>query len=154
MDILINFELLNTTMTTRFYFLKKISLSKRTVLKKFLQKIADVEKTKIKELSIIFCSDSYLLEINKTFLSHNYHTDIITFDLTEKNEIAKTAELYISVDRVRANSIEYQSSINNELHRVVFHGILHLCGYKDKSRIDIQKMREKENKYLNLYFKK
>ena len=110
------------------------------------------EGYKPKEISIIFCSDEYLLEINKQHLNHNYFTDIITFDLTPKNEKEITSELYISTDRVKHNAKDYNTTISNELHRVIFHGILHLCGFKDKSKKDTVLMRAKEQEYLSLYF--
>jgi rRNA maturation RNase YbeY len=92
------------------------------------------------------------LDINKQHLNHNYFTDIITFDLTPKGDKETTAELYISTDRVKHNAKDYNTTISNELHRVIFHGILHLCGYNDKSKKDIALMRAKEQEYLNLYF--
>jgi rRNA maturation RNase YbeY len=138
-------------MITRFHFLKKITLKNRKALKLFLIKLAKTESTKFSELNVIFCSDDYLLDINKKFLSHNYYTDIITFDLTTKSS-SKSGEIYISTDRIKQNSIDYQTSINNELHRVVFHGVLHLCGYTDKKKNEKMVMTQKENYYLKLYF--
>jgi rRNA maturation RNase YbeY len=90
-----------------------------------------------------------VLEINRTYLKHDYLTDIITFDLSEGPET--TAEVYISIDRVKENALHNKVSFKNELHRVVFHGALHLCGYIDKKREDIAKMRLKEDQYLALY---
>lgn len=139
-------------MKTRLFFQKKISIQNRDKLKTFLQKITKKENTRIKDLNIIFCSDEYLLEINRQYLKHDYNTDIITFEISnEKN--GKTAELYISVDSVFKNSIDYQSTKKNELHRVIFHGVLHLCGYNDKSKTEISIIRSKEDEYLNQYFK-
>lgn len=102
-------------------------------------------------LSYIFCSDSYLLVINQQYLEHDDYTDIITFDLSSSpKEIV--GEVYISIDRVKENAHELSVSFNTELHRVIFHGALHLCGYKDKSIKDASVMRFKEDKYLKLYF--
>lgn len=138
-------------MNTRLFFQKKTSLQNRSILKTFLNHIAQKENTKIKDLNIIFCSDEYLLDINRQYLKHDYKTDIITFEIS--NEVdGKTAELYISVDSVFKNSIDYQSTKKNEIHRVIFHGVLHLCGYKDKSKLDIALMRSKEDEYLKQYF--
>ena len=103
----------------------------------------------IHSLNIIFCSDDYLLSINQQYLNHDYFTDIITFDLSEQNEV--TADIYISIDRVRENAKALGVSIKNELHRVVFHGALHLCGYKDKKPAEIKIMRAKEEGLLSRY---
>ena len=138
-------------MNTRLFFQKKTNLQNRSNLKIFLKYIAKKENTRIKDLNIIFCSDEFLLDINRSYLNHDYNTDIITFEISkDKNGI--TAELYISVDSVFKNSIDYQSTKKNELHRVIFHGVLHLCGYKDKSKVDTTLMRSKEDKYLKQYF--
>jgi rRNA maturation RNase YbeY len=94
-------------------------------------------------------TDEYLLEINKTHLDHDYYTDIITFDYTESNFIS--GDLFISYDRVLDNSKEFNVSSYNELCRVVFHGVLHLCGYMDKSPEDEKLMRAKESFYLEKY---
>jgi len=139
-------------MEINLFFQNAITLKDRGKLKSFIISLMKKEVNKPKDISIIFCSDEYLLEINKQHLKHNYFTDIITFDLTPKNEKEITAELYISTDRVKFNAKDYNTTITNELHRVIFHGILHLCGYKDKSKNDIKIMREKETLYLGLYF--
>ncbi len=107
------------------------------------------EKFKTGEITIIFCSDDYLLDKNRAYLSHDYYTDIITFDYSE-NEVV-SGDLFISVDRVNDNSKIYNTPFNNELMRVVYHGILHLCGYGDKTEKDEKKMREKENYYINQF---
>ncbi len=102
-------------------------------------------------LTFIFCTDEYLLEINRSYLKHDYYTDIITFDLSE-NISSCIGELYISIDRVKDNANTHAADTNTELHRVIFHGILHLCGYGDKSEQEIVIMRRKENYYLRQYF--
>ena len=139
-------------MTTHFFYLLPTHLKNRNKLKLFIGNIIKSENGHINDLNIIFCSDLYLLEINKTYLHHNYFTDIITFDLSNKKTIIKPAEIYISVDRIRQNSIDYQSTIKNELHRVIFHGVLHLCGYKDKTKSQRTEIRARENFYLSKYF--
>ncbi|MCP9749572.1 rRNA maturation RNase YbeY [Ferruginibacter sp. HRS2-29] len=136
-----------------FHFQKKCSLKNRLELKQFITSVFNKEKTPAESLNVIFCDDEYLLDINRTFLSHDYYTDIITFNLAHGKDQAVQAELYISIDRVRDNAISHYVTNNQELHRVIFHGVLHLCGYKDKSKKDILVMRQMENKYLNLYFK-
>ena len=105
------------------------------------------EKGEKGELSIIFCSDEYLLKINKEHLNHNYYTDIITFDYVENNVVS--GDLFISLDRVKENAMEYEVSIFKELYRVVFHGILHLLGYNDKTDAEQEEMTKKENQYLS-----
>jgi probable rRNA maturation factor len=103
------------------------------------------------DLNYIFCDDHYLLEINQKFLNHDTYTDIITFDLSEKeNELI--GEIYISRERVIENAKKFNVTDLQELHRVVFHGVLHLCGFKDKTAMDKTEMTAAENRCLNLYF--
>lgn len=97
-------------------------------------------------MNYIFCSDKRILEINRQFLKHDYYTDIITFDLSESPKI--TAEIYISLDRVRDNAKTQATTLQSELHRVIFHGALHLCGYGDKTKEEVKIMRGKEEMYL------
>ena len=102
------------------------------------------------ELSIIFCSDEYLIDINKRHLDHDYYTDIITFNYSiEKN---LNGDLFISVDRVKDNASAFNENFNMELFRVIIHGILHLCGFNDKTTKEQKEMRQKENHYLSLIF--
>lgn len=138
-------------MAVQFFFItNNITLTNRSDLKLFVQQIFKREKKKLVNLSYIFCSDKYLLNINKTHLNHNYYTDIITFDLSETND-AITGEIYISTDRVRDNAAALGVTIQEELHRVIFHGALHLCGYKDKTQKDQKAMRAEEDKLLAKY---
>lgn len=102
-------------------------------------------------LYYIFCTDEYLLEKNKTFLNHDTLTDVITFDLSENSKELQ-AEIYISVDRVKENAAEFKVPVNEELHRVIFHGMLHLCGFGDKTKKDQLEMRQKEQACLMQYF--
>jgi probable rRNA maturation factor len=140
-------------MAIQFFFLQQnISLTQRTSLKTFINGIFKKEKKKLEDLTYIFCSDEYLLEINKSHLKHNYYTDIITFDLSETPG-AITGEIYISTDRVRDNATTLGVTIKEELHRVIFHGALHLCGYKDKTPKDAKEMRAAEDRCLGAYFK-
>ena len=101
----------------------------------------------IGELNYIFCDDEYLHKINLEFLKHDTYTDIITFDYCVGDELI--ADIYISVERVRENAQEFSDSFEEELHRVLIHGLLHLCGYRDKSEDDEAIMRKKENYYLS-----
>jgi probable rRNA maturation factor len=140
-------------MAIQFFFLQQnISLTQRTSLRTFIKGIFKKEQKKLEDLTYIFCSDEYLLEINKSHLKHNYYTDIITFDLSETPGTI-TGEIYISTDRVRDNATTLGVTIKEELHRVIFHGALHLCGYKDKTAKDAREMRVAEDRCLNAYFK-
>ena len=132
-----------------FYQGVKSGLQSRTKLKKFIELIFKKEGRPLLSINYIFCTDKALLEINKQFLKHDFYTDIITFDLSESDEIA--AEIYISVDRVRDNASLLGVSFKSELHRVIFHGALHLCGYSDKTKDQKAEMRVKEDYYLRKY---
>lgn len=100
------------------------------------------------DVAVVFCSDEHLLDMNKQYLDHDYYTDIITFDYTEDNVVS--GDLFISVDRVSENASDLNVEFTDELHRVCVHGLLHLCGLKDKSTDDEQKMREAEDSALKL----
>jgi probable rRNA maturation factor len=140
-------------MDIQFFFTgQSIALTHRTQLKTFIKRIFKKEKVSAASLTYVFCSDEYLLGINKQFLQHDYYTDIITFDLSSTKGTIE-GEVYISLDRVRDNADQLGKTIKNELHRVIFHGALHLCGYKDKKPADEKAMRITEDKYLKLYFK-
>ena len=140
-----------TIPSIQFNFLAPGTLKDRTRLRKFIGQQFKKEGKKLGALNYIFCSDEYLLAINREFLHHDFFTDIITFDLSEKGQPIN-AEIYISVDRVLDNAAKYNSSFKKELHRVIFHGVLHLCGYKDKKPKDAQIMRQMEEKGLKNYF--
>lgn len=101
------------------------------------------------DVNIVFCSDEYLLDMNKRYLAHDYYTDIITFDYCEGNVVH--GDLFISIDRVLDNSKILGLPYEEELRRVCVHGVLHLCGYKDKSDEEEKEMRLKENFYLERY---
>jgi rRNA maturation RNase YbeY len=121
-------------------------------LKKFLLKTSKQYNRPIDSLNIIFCADTYLLSINKQFLNHDFYTDIITFDLASNKSEPIQAEIYISVERVKDNASKLGAPFIQELHRVVFHGLLHLLGYRDKLKKDQLTMRSMEDKLLMLYF--
>lgn len=101
-------------------------------------------------LNYIFCSDEFLLKLNQSYLSHNFYTDVITFDLSENPKLI-TSDIYISIERVKENAKTLSLKYRVELLRVMIHGLLHLCGYKDKNTKDIFKMRELENFYIEIY---
>jgi probable rRNA maturation factor len=118
-------------------------------LKLFIKMLVELEGFVPGDLAIVLCTDQYLLKVNQDFLNHDYYTDIITFDYCEGDAI--NGDLLISLDRVSENSLLENTSLMDELHRVIFHGVLHLCGYKDKSKKDIGVMRSKESYYLDLF---
>lgn len=118
-------------------------------IKSALKSLISTENFKLGEVAIVFCSDEYLLKVNQDFLQHDYYTDIITFDYCEDGVI--NGDLIISLDRVIENCTQEKVSYQEELSRVIFHGVLHLCGYKDKSKKDIELMRLKEAQYLSLF---
>ncbi len=138
-------------MSVRFHQLVNIRLENRKDLKLFINDMFLKNGHKIFELDIIFCDDSYILDINRRFLKHDYYTDIITFDLTEKGK-HMSAEIYISKDTVIENSQNQLVSFNNEIHRVIFHGVLHLLGYDDKTALKKAEMRKMEDAWLKKYF--
>lgn len=127
-------------------------MNKRKVVKEFIGDMFVQERKELRLLNYIFCSDNYLLVINRAFLNHDFFTDIISFDLSEG--VGVVGEAYISLDRVRENSVLHSTSYFNEFLRVVFHGALHLCGYKDKKKSEITLMRQKEDYYLRLFAQK
>ena len=124
-------------------------LVKRRELKTMILDLFTREKRNLFDLNIIFCEDEFLLGINQEFLQHNDFTDIITFDLSDSNEIK--GEIYISIPRVLENATKLHVDRESEIHRVIFHGCLHLCGYKDKLKKDKDLMGKKEEEYLKRY---
>jgi rRNA maturation RNase YbeY len=126
-------------------------LKNRRQLKEFLLTIFKKEGYKLFGIDIVFCNDQELLSLNREFLSHNYKTDILTFDLGDSSQVA--GEIYISVPTVRSNASFYKVPFLEELHRVVIHGILHLCGYSDTENSLKLKMEKKQEEYLLQYFK-
>ena len=119
-------------------------------MKDFLSTLIGREGKKLLVLNFIFCSDDYLLQVNQTYLKHDFYTDILTFDLSDTPGNVQ-AEIYISADRVRDNAKKHNQTYRRELHRVIFHGCLHLCGYTDKAPQQKSRMRQKEEEYLKLY---
>ena len=141
-------------MVVSFNYVDVVSIPLRSKkrVKHFIVEVFEREKLSVARLTYVFTSDEYLLSMNREFLEHDYYTDVITFDLTEQGD-AIQGEVYISVPRVRENSKTLQVSVSRELLRVMFHGALHLCGYRDKTKSEIIEMRKKEEEYLLLFEK-
>jgi len=121
-------------------------LKNKLKIRGWIKSIVMGEGKKMGEIAYIFCTDEYLLSLNRQYLRHQTLTDIITFDYSEKSRVA--GDIFISIDRVKENSIKYSRSYNEELARVMAHGVLHLLGYKDKTETDKAAMRVKEEQYL------
>lgn len=132
-----------------FYFEDtKFEFRHKTLTRKWLKLVAESEICRIGDISVIFCSDNYILDINQRYLGHDYFTDIITFDYREGDRLS--GDLFISVDSVRENSVEYGTEFSDELNRVIVHGLLHIIGYDDHTEEQTREMRSKENYYLSL----
>jgi rRNA maturation RNase YbeY len=133
-----------------FHFSKNIKLHiEASIIKKRFEKIAFFEHYNIGFLNYIFVDDREILVLNKKYLHHSYPTDIITFDYSEPNLVS--GDIYISVDTIRYNASKFATSFNNELNRVMIHGLLHLLRYKDKTKNEKTLMRKKEDYYLSLF---
>ena len=125
----------------------KFRLKQSRNIQAWVEKVAHSEKHRILTLDYIFCTDEALYQRNLQFLNHNTYTDIITFDLSEY-ERQIIGEIYISIDRIKDNALRFEQSFEDELHRVIIHGLLHLCGHGDKKRVEKEKMRSLEDLYL------
>jgi rRNA maturation RNase YbeY len=132
---------------------RKLPLGNKRGICHFIVELVSRETGKPCKLQYVFCSDEYLHQINVSFLQHDDYTDIITFDLSGNREKLIEGEVYISVDRVKDNRLKLKTGFETEMLRVIFHGALHLCGYKDKKKSDKAVMRGKEDEYLNLFAK-
>lgn len=160
-------------MPSIFFFTESVAFTLRhkNALRHWLSACALTERKQVGTINYIFCSDEYLRKINKQYLDHDYYTDIITFSssasvemllpasgskLKEKKSVSEKqhavigGDIYISIDRVKENAKQYQQTVKDELHRVMAHGVLHLCGYGDKSASEEKKMRKMEEKWLSL----
>ena len=152
--MLTNSEIMATAKKTKVHFFShdlSTSLKNTTNLKHFIESIFNKEMQTLDSINYIFCSDRVILEINKKYLNHDFYTDVITFDLSPNNKVI-AAEVYISIERIRDNAKQLGLSIKSELHRVLFHAALHLCGYNDKKKKDKELMRKKEDELLTRYF--
>ena len=132
------------------YFLQDIDFvfKHKRLNNSWLKLVAESEIKKLGNINIIFCSDNYILDVNIRYLHHDYFTDVITFDYCEGDKLS--GDLFISIDSVRENAIEFGTEFDEELHRVIVHGLLHLIGYDDHTPEDQKVMREKEDYYLSL----
>ncbi|MDR0364220.1 MAG: rRNA maturation RNase YbeY [Bacteroidales bacterium] len=137
--------------STVTFFVEDIDfkLSDKMKIRRWLRKIIIEEGYKTGEVNYIFCSDEYLSKLNLQYLNHKTLTDIITFDYSERNIIS--GDIFISIERVRENAVKFAASVQEELLRVIAHGVLHLCGYKDKSEEEQKLMRQKEDEKLINY---
>ncbi len=128
------------------------TLSGRFVLKEWLKQVAKGYNSSIQQINYIFCTDDFLYQINVRFLNHHTLTDIITFDYSTSLKTSKklSGEIYISIDRVKENALQFKSTFQQELYRVMIHGLLHLCGFKDHTAQQKKRMRIEEDKALAL----
>lgn len=131
-----------------FHSQNKFKLSQKMERKRWIKTAIETEGKKCGDINYIFCSDEELLQVNREYLQHDYYTDIITFDYTEGNRIG--GDLFISLDTVRTNAEQFGQTYDQELHRVIIHGILHLCGINDKGPGEREIMEQHENEALNL----
>ena len=133
----------------QFFFenINEITLPPNT--ENWLKELIISEDKKPGEINYIFCDDDHLLQVNKNFLNHDYYTDVITFDYVKGKTIS--ADIFVSLPRIFDNASTLSKNFEDEFHRVLAHGILHLCGYKDKTEADEKQMRSKEDFYLSLY---
>jgi probable rRNA maturation factor len=133
------------------YLTSPLYLPQRYTIKKFLLSVFEHHSKSVENLNYIFCTDNYLLNLNKNYLNHNYYTDIITFELNQPIQPIQ-ADIYISVERARDNAKSYNVPIIHEIMRLIIHGALHLCGYKDKSEEEFKKMKSLEELHLSRWF--
>ena len=133
----------------QFFFenIDEIPISTATI--SWLEDVIKTENKKLGEINYILCDDEYLLKVNQDFLDHDYYTDIITFDYVKGKTIS--ADIFVSLPRIFDNASTLSKNFEDEFHRVLAHGILHLCGYKDKTEAEEKEMRSKEDFYLSLY---
>ncbi len=129
----------------------RYQFTRKRALKAWIKASAFHEMKVVGEINIILCSDDRLLEMNNQFLEHDYFTDIITFNYNNKNTIS--GDLFISIDRVKDNAIKNNVPTETELQRVIIHGVMHLCGYNDKSKTEQSTMRNKEEEHLKKWLK-
>ncbi len=135
----------------RYYFENTPKIKRLdTSVKKWIKNVIEINGKSVGSINYVFCDNEYLLEINKKYLNHYYFTDVITFDYNQKEFIA--GDIFISIDMVRENSMNYKVDFIEELLRVMVHGILHLLGFGDKNRSEKNKMRQMENKWLEMFF--
>jgi len=122
---------------------------KRKAMSRWIKQVVERNNRRVGDITCIFCSDAKILEINRKYLKHDYYTDIITFDYTGNNQLS--GDLFISLDTVKTNSDKFKTNYDDELRRVMIHGILHLCGYNDSTKEEKEMIRIKENESLKLW---
>ncbi len=127
----------------------EFKLQDESLYSNWISRVILSENKKEGDINYVFCDDEYILQINQQYLNHDYYTDIISFDYTVGNELH--GDIFISVDRVRENALDYNTSFEEELKRVIIHGVLHYCGYKDKTEEDEQLMRSKEDVKIQMF---
>ncbi len=126
-------------------------LKNKTILKQWINAVIAKKKRIAGEITFIFCSDAYLLTINQQYLNHDTYTDIITFDYSkENNQLPISGDVFISIERIKENALKYSGSFENELSRILIHGILHLLGHTDKTKADKSEMTKQEENCLKL----
>ena len=123
----------------------------KVLYKRWLKGLAAQEEAKLGALNVIFCSDAYILKVNQDFLGHNYYTDVITFDTSSGPKAGISGDIFMSVDTIAHNAATYKVPFEEELRRVMAHGLLHLLGYKDKTAAEKAEMRQQEDWALTLY---
>lgn len=132
----------------------KFTLKNKTLLKQWIKEVVVKKKRKAGEITFVFCNDDYLLNINKQYLNHDTFTDIITFDYSKKDSKQPiSGDIFISIERVKENALKYSKTFENELHRVIIHGVLHLLGYTDKTKMAKEEMTNQENLCLKIFEK-
>ena len=136
-------------MTINYFYESDFKIDKEASYSRWINEVFKSENKRFEEINYIFCNDDYLLEINRQYLNHDYYTDIITFDNSVSSLIM--SDIYISVERVKENASDYGVEFLSELNRVMVHGVLHLCGYKDKTETEQQIMTTKENEKLLMF---
>jgi rRNA maturation RNase YbeY len=132
-----------------FNYETEFQLDNETQFSDWISRVILSENKKEGDINYIFCDDEYILEINKQYLDHDYYTDIISFDYSVCNEL--NGDIFVSIDRVKENATDFNATFDEELKRVIIHGILHYCGYKDKSEEDEALMRSKEDEKTKMF---
>ena len=132
-----------------FNYETEFTIENEGAISNWISDVIKSENKKVGEINYIFCDDEYLLQINQEHLQHDFYTDIISFDYTVGNEI--NGDVFVSVERVKDNAVDFNVSFEEELKRVLVHGVLHYCGYKDKSEADVLLMRSKEDEKIAMF---
>ena len=132
-----------------FNYETNFQLDNETQFSDWISKVILSESKKEGDINYVFCDDEYILEINKQYLDHDYYTDIISFDYSVGNEL--NGDIFVSIERVKENATDFNATFDEELKRVIIHGILHYCGYKDKSEEDEALMRSKEDDKTKMF---